>query len=67
MVKKVLYPHVPKSRTKGTRAFKCMDCGYAAFNVVRCPRCGSFRLREMTFEETQKEQVHPQEQYIPRK
>ncbi len=62
--KQPLYPHVPKGRKKtGTRAFKCEQCGYAAWNVSECPKCGSNKLREMTFEETEKEVVHRQAAY----
>lgn len=59
-----LYPHVPKRRTKGTGAFECKECGYAAWNVLRCPKCGSFELKELSYEETQGKTVHPQEVYL---
>lgn len=67
--KQPLYPHVPKGRKKGTGAFRCKECGYTAWNVIRCPKCGSYNLEELTPEEvmshyeTGKPEIHRQAAY----
>ncbi len=47
-----LYPHVTKgSQKKGTNMWRCRQCGWTAWNVSYCPRCGSRDLVELTSEE----------------
>lgn len=71
--KEPLYPHVPKTRRKrGTNAWRCKECGWTAWNVSRCPRCGSKDLEELSIEEvlasdrTGKPVIHRQEPYYPK-
>jgi len=46
-----LYPHVPKSRKRGTNAWRCKQCGWTTWNIIYCPKCGSKDLEELTTEE----------------
>ena len=67
--KEPLYPHIPKRRKKGTNAWRCKQCDWTAWNVIRCPKCGSKDLEELSIEEvlaseeTGKPVIHPQEPY----
>lgn len=49
--KEPLYPHIPKSRKRGTNAWRCKQCGWTTWNIIYCPKCGSRDLEELTTEE----------------
>lgn len=75
MPKEPLYPHMPKSkqpssRREKTNAWRCKECGWTAWNVLRCPKCGSYNLEELSIDEvlaserTGKPVIHRQEPYV---
>ncbi len=58
-------PYLPANKKRGTNAWKCKKCGYAAWGISRCPSCGSVDLRELSYDETEKEPVYRHDSYPP--